>query len=51
MSLRTILKWAVIIFIAYYVFSNPAAAGAVTRGLWADIVKAGHQFSVFLASL
>jgi hypothetical protein len=51
MTLRKILGWAVVIFIAYYVFTSPVAAGGAAKDLFGLVGKAGSSLATFLTSL
>jgi hypothetical protein len=51
MSLKKILGWAVVIFIAYYLFTSPTGAAGVMRGVFHLLAEAGHSLATFLSSL
>ena len=51
MSLKKILGWAVVIFIAYYLFTKPTGAAGVMRGLFHLLSEAGSSLATFLTSL
>ena len=51
MTLKKLGTWAVIIFIAYYLFSNPTGAAHFTHNLLDLIKQAGSSLATFLNSL
>jgi hypothetical protein len=51
MSLKKILGWAVVIFIAYYLFTDPAGAASVMRSIFGLLSRAGNSLATFLTSL
>lgn len=51
MNLKRILGWAVIIFIAYYIFTDPSGAGATAHGLLNGLQHAGNSVASFFNSV
>jgi hypothetical protein len=51
MSLKKILGWAVVIFIAYYLFTSPTGAASVMRNLFHLLSEAGSSLATFLTNL
>jgi hypothetical protein len=50
-SLKKILGWAVVIFIAYYLFTSPTGAASVMQALFHLLSDAGHSLANFLFSI
>lgn len=51
MSLKKILGWAVVIFIAYYLFTKPTGAANAMHGVFHLLGQAGNSLATFLSSL
>ena len=51
MKLKPILTWAIVIFIAFYLVTQPAAAGHAVHNLLSGLKSAGNSISVFFNSL
>jgi hypothetical protein len=51
MNLKKILGWAVVIFIAYYLFTKPTGAAGAMRGLFHLLSQAGSSLATFLTNL
>jgi hypothetical protein len=51
MSMKKIIQWAVIIFIAYYIFTSPAPAAHAGYALFTGIKAAAANLATFLSSL
>jgi hypothetical protein len=51
MTLKKILGWAVVIFIAYYLFTNPTGAAGAMRGVFHLLTQAGNSLATFLTNL
>jgi hypothetical protein len=51
MSLKKILGWAVVIFIAYYLFTKPTGAAGAMRGIFHLLTEAGNSLATFLTNL
>jgi hypothetical protein len=51
MSLKKILGWAVVIFIAYYLFTQPTGAAGAMRGIFHLLTEAGNSLATFLTNL
>jgi hypothetical protein len=49
--LKRILGWAVLIAVAYYVFTKPAGSAAAMHGVFRLLQSAGGNFAHFLSSL
>ncbi len=50
-SLRRILGWAVVVFIAYYLFTEPAGAHNAIQGIFNLLNQAGSSLATFLTNL
>jgi hypothetical protein len=50
-SLRRVLGWAVVIFIAYYLFTEPAGAHSAIQGIFNLLNQAGSSLATFLTNL
>jgi hypothetical protein len=46
-----ILKWAVVLFIAFYLISNPSGAAGTARHLLSGLHDAASSLSTFVSSL
>lgn len=51
MNLKKLLGWAVVIFIAYYVLTDPTAAGGTAHHLINDLKGAGNSLASFFNSV
>lgn len=51
LSLKKIVGWAVVIFIAYYLFTEPAGAHNAIQGIFNVLNQAGKSLATFLTSL
>jgi hypothetical protein len=51
MPLKRILGWAVVVFIAYYLFTKPTGAASAMRGVFHLLSQAGSSLATFLSSL
>jgi hypothetical protein len=51
MNLKKIVGWAVVIFIAYYLFTKPTGAATAMRGVFHLLSEAGSSLGTFLTSL
>ena len=51
MNLKKILGWAVVIFIAYYLFTKPTGAAGAMRGIFHLLSEAGNSLATFLTNL
>jgi hypothetical protein len=51
MNLRRILGWAVVIFIAFYIFTQPAGAADAVHGIFHLLAEAGNSLAAFVNSL
>jgi hypothetical protein len=51
MSLKKILGWAVVIFIAYYLFTQPTGAANTMQSIFHLLTDAGNSLATFLNSL
>jgi len=51
MNVRRLIMWLVIIFVIWFIVSQPAIAGHDAQGVIGWMQKAGHSLSVFFASL
>jgi hypothetical protein len=50
MSLKKILGWAIVIFIAYYLFTKPTGAAAAMQGVFHVLSLAGTNLDPFLTA-
>jgi hypothetical protein len=51
MQLKKVVGWAVVVFLAWYLFTQPAAAGNAVHGLLGLLQQAGSSIATFLNSL
>ena len=51
MQLKKVLGWAVVVFLAWYLFTKPQAAGNAVHGLFVLLQQAGNSIATFLQSL
>ena len=51
MNVKKIVTWAIIIFIAYYLFTDPTGAAAVMKNLFHLLNVAASSVATFLRSL
>jgi len=51
MNLKTIAGWAVLVFLGWYIFTQPQAAGAAAHSLLSALQQAGQSIASFLNSL
>jgi hypothetical protein len=51
MKLKQIITWAIVIFIVFYVVTQPAAAGAVVHNILSGLKSAGSSIATFLNSI
>jgi hypothetical protein len=51
MNIKKIVQWAVVIFLAWYLITQPAAAGAAVHNLLNLLKQAGTSVATFLNSL
>jgi hypothetical protein len=51
MNVKKILTWALVIFIAYYLFTEPAGAANFMQGVFSLLRTAGSSLATFLNSL
>jgi hypothetical protein len=49
--LKKILGWAVVIFIAYYLFTQPTGAANDMHGVFGLLTRAGNSLATFLKAL
>jgi hypothetical protein len=47
--LKKVLTWALVIFLVYFVVTNPGAAAAVVRSIGNWLVDMAHGFGDFLS--
>jgi len=50
-NLKTILGWAALAFIVWFVIEQPAAAGHIVHNIGAFLATAASGFSAFVASI
>jgi hypothetical protein len=51
MQLKKVLGWAVVVFLAWYLFTQPVAAGNAVHNLLGLLQQAGSSIATFLNSL
>jgi len=51
MQLKKVLGWAVVVFLAWYLFTQPAAAGNAVHNLLNLLQQAGSSIATFLSSI
>jgi hypothetical protein len=51
MRLKTVVTWVVVIFIIYYLATNPTGAAHAMRSALDGLRSAGHSLSTFVSSL
>jgi hypothetical protein len=51
MQIKKIVGWAVVVFLAWYLFTQPAAAGTAVQHLFGLLHQAGTSIATFLGSL
>jgi hypothetical protein len=51
MQIKKVLGWAVVVFLAWYLFTQPAAAGTAVQHLLGLLKQAGSSIATFLNSL
>ena len=51
MQIKKVAGWAVVVFLAWYLFTQPAAAGNAVRNLLGLLQQAGSSIATFLNSL
>jgi hypothetical protein len=51
MQIKKILGWAVVVFLAWYLFTQPQAAGNTVHNLFGLLQQAGRSVATFLQSL
>jgi len=51
MQIKKVLGWAVVVFLAWYLFTQPQAAGNAVHGLLNVLQHAGNSVATFLQSL
>ena len=51
MQLKKVVGWAIVVFLAWYLFTQPAAAGHAVHNLFGLLQQAGSSVATFLGSL
>ena len=51
MQMKKVLGWAVVVFLAWYLFTQPQAAGTAVHNLLNLLQQAGTSIATFLHSL
>ena len=51
MTLKQVVGWLVVIFLIFYIVTQPTQAADATRNLWNLLVDIGHGFADFLTAL
>ena len=51
MKLKTVITWVVVIFIIYYLATDPTGAAHAMRSALDGLRSAGHSLSTFVSNL
>jgi hypothetical protein len=51
MQLKKVAGWAVVVFLAWYLFTQPVAAGNAVHNLFNLLQQAGSSIATFLTSI
>jgi hypothetical protein len=51
MQIKKIVGWAVVVFLAWYLITQPTAAGHAVHNLFSVLQRAGSSVATFLNSL
>jgi hypothetical protein len=51
MQIKKIAGWAVVVFLAWYLFTQPVAAGNTVQHIFGLLQQAGSSVATFLQSL
>jgi hypothetical protein len=51
MQLKKVVGWAIVVFLAWYLFTQPVGAGHAVRSLFTLLQQAGSSVATFLSSL
>lgn len=51
MTLKQVVGWLVVIFLLFYIVTQPTQAAAATRNLWELFVNIYHGIADFLTAL
>jgi hypothetical protein len=51
LNLRKVITWAIVVFIVYYLVSDPAGASAAVRSALKGLQSAGNSLSDFVSHL
>jgi len=51
MNAKKVITWAVVIFLAYYLVTQPTGAGHVMHNLLNGLKSAGNSLATFISSL
>lgn len=51
MSLKTVIAWLVVIFLLFFIVTQPTQAASIVSAAWAGIVNIAHGISDFITSL
>jgi hypothetical protein len=51
MKVKTIVTWAIVIFVIYYLVSDPTGAAHAMRTAIDGLKSAGHSLSTFVSNL
>jgi hypothetical protein len=51
MSIKKIAGWAIVVFLAWYLFTKPTSAATAVHGVFNMIKSAGTSVATFLGSL
>ena len=51
MKLKPIVTWAIVIFIGFYLVTQPAAAGHTVHNILSGLKSAGNSLATFFNSL
>ena len=51
MKLKQVVTWAIVLFLAFYVVTQPAAAGHVVSDILSGLKSAGNSIATFLNTI
>ena len=51
MNLKTVLGWAAVAFIVWFIIAEPTTAAHIVHNIGAFLSAAAHGFSTFIASV
>lgn len=51
MNLKAVITWAIVLFLVFYVVTQPAAAGHAVSAIFNGLKSAGHSLATFVNSI